>query len=245
MMNTYYKIKRAIACKLITKKVPLKLSEGIVSFSFDDVPQTAITNGARILKKYGFNGTYYIALGMSNVNDPSKPYFDHSLLPQLASEGSELACHTYNHIQLYKTGRSAIIKDLQTNQEKMQSLIPGYHFENFSYPFGQQSFISKLIMLNRYKSARSVKGGINSQTADLNSLKAVELRMNFDINTIFALIDQAIREKAWLILYTHDVIENPTICGCTPNYFESAVKYCAEKKVKVQTIKEVVDQLTH
>ena len=240
IINLYYKIKRAVACILITKKVRLNLSEPVITFSFDDVPASAITNGARILKKYGYKGTYYISLGMKDPMNSNKTYFDHSQLKEIINDGGELACHTFNHIKLYKSKKDEILSDLAKNQEKMEELIPGYHFKNFSYPYGQQTFISKLIMKKRYKSARGIKAGMHIEYADVNNLRAVELQENLPLQEVFLLIDKAILSKAWLILYTHDVENNPTICGCLPDYFEKVVKYCSDKKVSIRTIEEVI-----
>ncbi|MBA3706807.1 MAG: polysaccharide deacetylase family protein, partial [Bacteroidetes bacterium] len=95
-MSIYFKIKRAIACLLIQQKNKLDLSEPIVSFTFDDVENSAFTNGASILKKYGYHGTYYISLGLSYKNESRNGIFDSDLLEGIVNDGGELACHTYS-----------------------------------------------------------------------------------------------------------------------------------------------------
>lgn len=242
-MNLYYKIKRVLACRIINKKVPLNLSQALITFSFDDIPNSAVTNGARILKKYGFKGTYYVSLGLRNENN-TNTHFDHSYLQQIVDGGGELACHTFEHIQLYKSGRNKIITDLEKNQRQIETLIPGYKFRNFSYPYGQQTFLSKLIVKKRYTSARGVKAGMHIKYADLNNLKAIELQDNLELEKIYSLIDEAIQNNAWLILYTHDVEINHSRGGCSPAYFESIVKYCFDKKVEVLTIDEAINKIT-
>lgn len=243
-MNLYYKIKRYIACRIINKKIPINLSQALITFSFDDVPNSAITNGARILKQFGYNGTYYISLGLRDKTNTRQPYFDHSQLQQIVDDGGELACHTFDHIQLYKSDKNKIVSDLEKNQLQMEALIPGYKFHNFSYPYGQQTFLSKLIVKKRYRSARGVNAGMHIKHADINNLKAVELQGSLELKKAFSLIDEAIQNNAWLILYTHDVEANPTICGCSPDYFEAVVKYCFDKKVKVVTIDEGINIIT-
>jgi peptidoglycan/xylan/chitin deacetylase (PgdA/CDA1 family) len=243
MYKLYYKIKRAIACKLIKKKIPLNLSKPIVTFCFDDIPDSAITNGTRILEKYGFKATYYVSLGLRANDDKSKPYFDHSKLKQLVANGGELACHTADHIQLYESSGTDILNDLKKNQEKLNELIPGYTFQNFSYPLGQQTFISKLILKKRYKTARGVKGGMHIKEVDTNNLYGNALEEALSLKGIFALIDKAVENNAWIIFYTHDVENNPSVIGCTPEYFESVVKYCSEKNVDVCTINEAINKI--
>ena len=75
-MNLFYKIKRVFANQLVQKRIPINLSNAIVSFCFDDIPDSAITNGARILNKYGYAGTYYVCMGLSDNNNSNKTYFE-------------------------------------------------------------------------------------------------------------------------------------------------------------------------
>ncbi|MCB8835211.1 polysaccharide deacetylase family protein, partial [Escherichia coli] len=42
-------------------RLHIPVSRPVVSFTFDDVPDTALTNGARILEDHGVRGTFYIA----------------------------------------------------------------------------------------------------------------------------------------------------------------------------------------
>jgi peptidoglycan/xylan/chitin deacetylase (PgdA/CDA1 family) len=39
----------------------------IVSFTFDDVPVSALANGATILEKHGVRGTFYVAGGIAGA----------------------------------------------------------------------------------------------------------------------------------------------------------------------------------
>lgn len=145
-------------------------------------------------------------------------------------------------IQFYKSGSKTILNDIKKNQEKINKLIPGYKFENFSYPRGEQTFRSKFILRKEYKSARGVNEGMNVDKTDFLNLHAFELAEK-PLTTIFALIDQAVEKKAWLIFYTHDVCEDHSIYGCSPEYFESVIKYCHDKQIKVRTINKVIDQV--
>lgn len=242
-MKLFYKIKRSIACTFVNKRVPLNLPEALISFSFDDIPDSAITNGARILHKYGYNATYYISLNLKANNDSSKTYFDHSRLQQIVSCGHELACHTADHIRFYNSNRKEIIHNLKKNQRKLNELIPGYKFENFSYPAGEQTFRSKLVLKKEYRSARGVSAGMHIKSVDMYNLFANELAGYITLKEVFALIDEAIKNKAWLIFYTHEVEDNPSDVGCTPEFFERVVKYCYEKKLEVCTIKEAINRI--
>jgi len=242
-MNLFYKIKRVFANQLIQKRIPVNLSHPIISFCFDDIPNSAITNGSRILNKYGYAGTYYVCMNLSDNNDSNKPYFDHSLLKQLVANGEEIACHTADHIPLYNTGRQRLLRNLKKNQQQINELIPGYKFKNFSYPRGEQTFRSKYILKKIYQSARGVKAGMHIKDMDIYNLHANELRDYLPLKEVLSMIDKAIEHNAWLIFYTHDVEKNPTDFGCSPEYFEAVISYCAEKKLEVHTIDKAISKI--
>ena len=243
-MGIYSKIKRAIACLLIQKKIAINLSEPIISFTFDDVPNSALINGEDILSKYGYQGTYYISLGLMDKTTPNGGYCDPVYLNKIIKNGGELACHTFNHIRLYSSSKEQILLDLEKNKKKIDEIIPGYSFSNFSYPYGEQTMTSKIIIRDKYKSARSIKSGINSGAIDLNNLKAVMLTDDVKPEDIFAMIEKTIKSNGWLIFFTHNV-ETPVLpYGCSPNYFETITKYCFEKKINVLTIEKAVNKIT-
>ena len=242
-MNIFYKFKRMFANKIIQKKISVNLPHPIISFCFDDIPDSAITNGSRILNKYGFKGTYYVCMTLSDNHDKNKPYFNHSLLKQLVENGEEIACHTADHLTLYNIRRQELLKNLMKNQQKIDELIPGYQFKNFSYPRGQQTFRSKYLLKKIYRSARGVKAGMHIKEMDIYNLYANELREGFKLDEVYSLIEKAIKHNAWLIFYTHEVENNPSDYGCTPEYFETVIKYCADRKLNVCTIDKAIDTI--
>jgi peptidoglycan/xylan/chitin deacetylase (PgdA/CDA1 family) len=242
-MALLYKIQRYLACLFVQRKKELNLSEAVISFTFDDAPDSAFLNGATILKKYGFQGTYFVSLGLAEKERPGGAYFDVNHLKKVVEDGGELGCHTYDHIHLYTSGRNELKADLRKNEEKIKELIPGYRFVSFAYPFGEQTLGSKMLIRDRYKCARSIRSGINTRYADLNNLKALQLYEGMRLDRAFAFIDKTIESKGWLVFFTHDVQKNPSLWGCTPEYFERIVKYCSERKLKACTIAKVVEMI--
>lgn len=243
LKSIYNKCIRWIAGKIVHKKVNLNLSEAIVSFAFDDVPHSGFMYGSNIYKKYGFRSTYYVALGFFEKNRQDGPYYEPKYLQQALDEGSELASHTYGHLHFSISNKKQIIEDLNKNQKRINEFFPEYKFVNFSYPYGEQTIASKRIMLNRFKTARGVKGGINYGVIDLIDLKSHQLGNHFQMEDIKFIIDETIRLKGWLIFYTHEVESNPTAYGCTPEMFEFAAQYCYQKRVSVLTVKEAIETI--
>lgn len=242
MKALYHKLSRLIACLFYKNTIKLNLNKPIISFTFDDIPNTAITNGARILNKNGYRGTFYVSMGITDNETNTKPYFDHSKLSDLVKNGNELACHTYKHIKLYESNSKELIKDIEENQKAIDKLIPNYKFNNFSYPYGQQTIKSKRILSKYYTSMRGVNHGINTRNIDLYNLKTIAIG-SLTLEETYTLIDSAILNNSWIIFYTHEVEKNPTKCGCTIELFEDIVNYCKKLELDCSTINEAIKKI--
>lgn len=244
-MELLFKLRKALSffifSRFYQKKVSLKLKEPLISFTFDDIPRSAIENGEALLRKYNYSGTYYISLGLMENEGFDFSRDDSRILNKIVDRGGELACHTYSHLHFFKANRQKIFSDLQKNQSSIENFVPGYKFKNISFPFGEQTLKARRIFRDKFRSARSVYRGINSGNVDLNCLKSVRLYENNSLPIIFSIINEAVEKKAWIIFYTHDVMDNPTEIGCSPGYFEEVVRYCHEKKLKVLTVNDALN----
>lgn len=239
-MNIYNKIRRNIAKKVVNRKTTLNLSEAIISFTFDDVPNSAFTEGAAILRKFGYNGTYYVALSLFEEGRPCSSNFNSQHLNEVIKEGSELACHTYGHLNYYHSNDNQIIADLEKNQDKIAELIPNYKFTNFSYPYGAQTISARRIVKDKFISARGVQSGINHNNIDLIDLKAHQLGSHMKLDDFKGIIDQAIKLKGWLIFFTHEIKETPKEFDCTPALLQGVADYCSKKCISVLTIEKAM-----
>ncbi len=223
------------------KTAKIKLNEPVISFTFDDAPASAFENGGAVLSKYGFAGTYYIALSFLD-NKTSEVCFTGKHLERCLDAGNELACHTFSHINFYKTDEKTIEEDLDKNSEELKKLFPGRRFKNFAYPLGEQTLVGKKLVRDRFRSARGIAPGINRGRTDLNSLKAIQLYEDRNaLDYIYQQIAEVKRSNGWLIFYTHDVRRNYSAYGCSQHYFEAVVKKCYETKIKVMTVNQVLD----
>src|ERR1700726_2368022 len=57
-------LSRKLAQYVVTKRVRARNDRPLVSFSFDDIPDSAFIHGARVLEERGARGTFYIAGGL-------------------------------------------------------------------------------------------------------------------------------------------------------------------------------------
>jgi len=216
----------------------------IVSFTFDDVPKSTFENAVPILDKYKVSGTFYIALSLMEGISEKNLYSRENLLKCIES-GHELACHSFGHIHFFQTADSGFIKeDLKKNRSTLESLDLNASFENFSYPYGEQTIVSKRIVSRIYKSCRGTDNGINSGKVDLNSLKGIKLYENRNSKEkIDHLLKEFDRTGGWLVFYTHDVQENYTSVGCSPEYFEYVIKKCLAAGFEIKNMSQAARSL--
>ena len=227
-----------------TRKVPLRISRPIVSFTFDDFPRTALTNGGLILRNYSARGTYYTAMGLMDTINHEGQHFCLQDLHDLLRDGHELASHTYSHCSALENELAQFSSDAQRGESEICQIrgcgVPG----NFSYPYGNVSFSSKPAIGGQMRSCRGIRPGINAPFADLNLLLANSIYShNFDLASIEALIRENARQRGWLIFYTHDVRETPSDFGCTSSQFESVVRAATQSGAQILTVAQALDVL--
>ncbi|MEL6633324.1 MAG: polysaccharide deacetylase family protein [Bacteroidota bacterium] len=216
----------------------------IVTFTFDDVPASAFEQAAPILDQHGIQGTFYIAMTFMEGHGPETMYnLDH--LKAIDAKGHEIASHTYDHFHFYQAKDAAYIaQDLDKNTAEFARLGIDQQLLNFSYPFGEQTTLAKKNTHIRFQSSRGIDRGINQGKTDFNNLKAIQLyEGKYPISSMEALLDEFDKEGGWLIFYTHDVEENYSKYGCSPSYFEQAVKLCVDRSFEMKTVAEVVKEL--
>ena len=216
---------------------------GVVSFSLDDFPKSALAVGGAILEKHGCRGTYYTALGLVGTEDELGVYCEAADVVAAHAQGHEIACHTFTHLDCAKAGPDAIIANVVENEAKLSALLGGYLPQSFAYPFGEVSLSAKRAVANRFSSCRGIAGGFNHGKVDLAELRATKLyASDYDEARLHGLIGRTRKAGGWLIFYTHDIRLIPSRYGCTPAQFEAIVAYAA-RHATVLPVGDVVARL--
>ena len=201
---------------------------GVVSFTFDDFPKSALSAGGAILEKYRTRGTYYVALGLAGSDGNQGPIADLAEILSAHQRGHELACHSYSHLDCSRASAAAIADDLRRNGAAFAALIDGFGPRNFAYPYGRYLLPAKRLVAPRYDSCRGTSGGSNHGTVDFADLRGTSIYApQYDEGALRRLIDRNRTVGGWLIFYTHDVGETPSPYGCTPRQLEAIVDYAA------------------
>lgn len=215
-----------------------QLREPIVSFTFDDFPRSALTEGGRILKEAGWAGTYFAAGSFCGRTVDDIDYFTRDDLLRAEEEGHEIACHTFSHLRLAGQRTPAIVDDLARNAAFLRASLPGLRLSSFAYPYGDVRLPQKRLIAGRFPISRGIWPGLNTGRMDFGELKAVALeRHRPDATEIQQWLDRAKRHNGWLIFFTHDVSEQPSDYGCTPDAFARVVGLVAKAGIRVLPVK--------
>ena len=228
-----------IGLAMSARPVPLTWPGGVISFTFDDFPKSALAAGGDILERYGARGTYYASLKLAG-SDSVRPVFDHQDISAAHRAGHEIACHTYTHPDFRRTARPMILAEVRNNAAALSSLIEGYVPMNFAYPYGCVSITAKRVLGSWFSSCRGIERGINHGLVDLADLLAVPLyAADFDGADMRRLIDRTCWLDGWLIFFTHDVTGAPLPFGCNPGQLEAVVAYSAERST-ILPVRDVI-----
>jgi peptidoglycan/xylan/chitin deacetylase (PgdA/CDA1 family) len=216
---------------------------GVVSFTFDDFPKSALIAGGTILQKYGCRGTFYTALGLAGTEDELGVYCEPEDVLAAHEQGHEIACHTHTHLDCGRARPDAIVADIAENEAELSALLGGYLPQSFAYPFGEVSLAAKQAVADRFSSCRGISGGFNRGRIDLAELRATKLyATDYDETRLRSLIDRTCQSGGWLIFYTHDIRAIPSRYGCTPTQFEAMVVHAA-RHATVLPVGEVMARL--
>ncbi|MBL8330599.1 MAG: polysaccharide deacetylase family protein [Rubrivivax sp.] len=227
---------------LARRMVRLRNPQPMVSFTFDDAPHTACTQGRRLLEQHGARGTFYVCGGLT---DQRTPELMHSLdeLRALHAAGHELGCHGFQHVDYQSLSRQQLQSDVERNLQFLQQLGVSAQDLNFAYPFGCVSPGVKGWVARRYTSCRGVTDGLNVGETDLNLLKSCRLYEGvLTPAAVTALLEDAARQCGWLIFFTHGIEDQPTEYGCTPQLLEHALSAARQAGVQVLTVRQALQQ---
>jgi len=233
-------LRATLTNKTRERNVEIATDVPYISFTFDDCPLSAATDGRRILEEYGFRGTFYLAGAFADAQD----VFQSRMVPDMTAAGHEVGCHTFNHFGLDRCSRALIDKQIRKNQEWLAGVLPGYEMTSFAYPMGRTSATAKRVVGEHYACARGVDDGVNRGSIDLLELKANKIYSFLANETdLLELIDQHREAGGWLILYTHDVQASPRRYGCTPEMLARVVRAATQDGLEVLPVRSVMDRL--
>lgn len=229
--------------RFAAKPRDVKTDVPLVSFTFDDVPDSALHNGATILECHGVRGTFYIAGGLAGRVEADRTLISAEGCADLAGRGHEIGCHTYSHSKIRRLA-GALARDLDRNAEYLKRSGIDAPATNFAFPYNAAWPLARRELRRRYCTCRAAGESVNRLAVDPLMLKAVEIRQpEADARALTGWIDDVADRPGWLVFFTHDIAARPTPYGCTPETFEHLVQYAVAKGCVVLPVERVLDRL--
>ena len=231
------------------RRIPLKIKKGIISITFDDVPQSAVVNAVPVLEKYGLKATFYVAVGLGEdeavmAQNAADTFVTPDEIKNLHKAGHEIACHTYSHYRLDKGDADGLYADAVKNVSRLKNILGDVAVKHFSYPFGNVDFASKKLLAQQYKSMRSSRPGLNSRVVDMHLLRATSIyNPSFDKEALIEIIRKTEQQRGWLILYTHGVDAQADDYGCTIEQFNWLVEQCVKSSATIMPVGQAYESI--
>jgi peptidoglycan/xylan/chitin deacetylase (PgdA/CDA1 family) len=231
------KIERRIARAVVKRPMALQLSAPTVTFTFDDVPQSACVRGRALLERHDATGTFYVCGGYTGTVREQPMHTQADLLSVLAA-GHELGCHGFAHLDHQAIGPGRAVDDMDRNRRFLQELgVADVDTLNFAYPFGCVNAGIKRVVHGRYRSARGVVGGQHLGVVDANLLGAVPLYdATITPQAVAALIESNARQRGWLVFFTHGVLAQPGPFDCSPTLLAHALAAARDTGSLIQSV---------
>jgi len=222
----------------------IRTQRPLISFTFDDFPQSALRVGGAILKRFGLAGTYYASLGLKDLDTPSGHIFDFADLKLACDQGHELGCHTFSHCDSGTTSPRVFEQSVLENRRALRDFLPGGEFQTFSYPISCPRPMTKWRIRRHFVCCRGGGQSFNSGVTDLSYLKAYFLeKSRHRIEAVKEMIDSNSRAQGWLIFATHDISDDPTPFGCPPEFFEEVVRYAVASGARILPVAAAFEAL--
>ena len=238
------RVRRRIARHLPTKPFVMRNDAPLVSFTFDDVPDSAYTNGAVVLDEFGIRGTFYIASGNCGTIDTYWRVFDREQVRAIYGCGHEIGCHTFSHAAVDDLDAYAMEEECRRNLKMMQELCPGIKLTNFCYPYGVVSLPRKLQLQKHFDTCRGIFEGVNTGIIDLGLLKVIELYdRTLSRDKLRHILRRACDRNGWVIFYVHDVAQQPSHMGCTPSLLRATIEAVRAEGMPCLSIRQALPMI--
>lgn len=233
MSEVVYKAKRFMS-RGVARSILPSPDQSIITFGFDDCPASAIENALPLLEAEDWRATIYVACGLCETKNHLGRHMSLSDIKDVHDRGHEIADHTFYHVSSNNMSTDEYLADIEKNQAALSALgLP--RSRHFAYPFGHVTPELKRALHQKFETLRGVIN-YNKSSQDANLLNATRVYSGQDLKTALDAINQAKSTPCWLNLYTHDVRENPSDFGCTPDEFRTVVQAVKATGLPVLTV---------
>lgn len=237
---------------------PGGLTKAIISFTFDDGFGSVYTNALPILKAYNFKATDYVTtINIGGTMAPADGGGPAITWPQLwdlyHTYNWEIGNHTVFHPHLTTYSDFDVIWEIRGARQMLEA-HGILNVTDLAYPYGEynDNLINLLAHDGTLYSARITGYTPSDFTNTVSSfnqwaLIAVGIDYPQDVASVESMIDQAIAQKSWLILYCHNIItgSNPVADQITTGSLSQIAAYVYQNSgsIDVVTVSDGVSRM--
>lgn len=219
-------------------------SEPLVSLTFDDGLLSTYTNGLPLLKNYGLVSTEYIVSGKIGTSS----HMSVGQIKDFQNEGSEIASHTVDHLDLTTLNSSQVDTQLSQSQATLRQLFGSSVATDFASPYGQYNYSVITAIKKYYGSHRSVDAGFNGKDGfDPYDIKVQNVNSDTTPAEVAGWVNHAIATNTWLVLVYHGV-EDQVPSGdpytVSTSDLDTELAQVKASGVKVVTMNEALNEIT-
>lgn len=224
------------------RKLAFKYDKPIVSFSFDDCPRSVMDNALPLLKERNWYGTIYAAMGLCGTTNHLGLHMSRDDMKTVHEAGHHIDDHTFSHVSARSVSTQDFLTDIEKNQAVFTELgLPSPR--TFAYPYGEVTLETKRALSRRFPLLRGIHSPHGATSLDLNQTASQRLYSGNDFEPCLEAIENLKQNPSWLILFTHDVRDNPSAFGCTPSHFKKIVQAVERSGAEVLPVSDALTTL--
>ena len=227
-----------------TPRVAATLEPPLLAITFDDGNVTDFTTALPLMQERGIPGTTYITTSLVG----EEGYLTWDQIHLLEETGWTIGCHSHTHPHLSELSKEEIREEMEEVDRSFtnKGFDPPKHH---AYPYGDYNAEVVEVVKQYRNSARAIPGAVPPQEegSDLYRLEAVQAYLTCEESLYETALQvrEAALEETNLILYTHDIKEEPSDYGAHPRYFAELLDYINELNIETVTMDELYDYLTN
>ncbi len=217
------------------------LEGGGLIFSFDDGYRTDYEVVYPILESRDLKAVTYISPIF--IDEKVEEYMSWEQVKELDEAGWDVEDHTYSHPNLTELTKDQIHEEMQKVDEVLTERgldIPKHH----AFTHGEFNDDVKDVVFSYRKTARTVENDLNTFPLDDEDdyiiIDAVDMAIHSK-ESIEDFINRAVEENKLLVLFTHDVQEEPYEYGIETEKFKSVVDYAIDKGINIMTMSDLME----
>jgi len=221
------------------RSIKSRLDRPIASIVFDDFAQSAWTVGGNILESVGARGTYFVAGSCCGRECDGVKFYGAEELLAAHRNGHEIGGHTFALQGLSSLSAEEVEADLERNNAFVRGLLGDVRLTSFAYPHGETSARARRLCSRHFAACRGREPGVNAGWIDLSQLKALPL----GAHSLDSVIESAHSNRGWIIFVGHDVSDNHSPRGCTPQTLASALSRLRAANIELLPMKNALGRL--